>query len=100
VQTNRIAPWTVAVQLFFPFHHVSLAPVSLDEPGDAVAAPAGALGAFDAEQVEFSFDVSEDEIGTPRHDDDSIKKAPTVSWGFKCHLLEGNIRPAEQVGQS
>src|SRR5262249_47934967 len=66
-QARLIAPWTVAVQLFFPFHHVSLAPVFLDERGDAVAAFAGALGAFDAEHVEFSFDVTEDEIGPPRH---------------------------------
>ena len=35
-----------------------------------VAALAGALSAFDAEHVEFSFDVSEDEIGPPRHDGD------------------------------
>ena len=34
--------------------------------GDAVAAFAGALGAFDAEHVELSFDVSKDEIGSPR----------------------------------
>jgi hypothetical protein len=29
-----------------------------------------APGAFDAEHVEFSFDLSEDEIGPPRHDGD------------------------------
>jgi hypothetical protein len=62
VQTRLIAPWTVAIELFFPFHHVCLAPVFLDEPGDAVAAFAGALGAFDAGHVEFSFDVTEGEI--------------------------------------
>jgi len=61
VQTG-IAPWTVAVQLFFP--------VFLDERGDSVAVCANALGAFDAEYVEFSFDVSEDEIGPPRRDGD------------------------------
>jgi len=70
VQAARIALGAVAVKLFLPFHHVCLAAVFLDQPGDAVAAFAGALGAFDAEHVEFSFDVTEDEIGTPRHDGD------------------------------
>jgi len=42
----------------------------LDEPADAVAAFAGALGALDAEHVEFSFDVTEDEIGSPSHNGD------------------------------
>jgi len=63
VQTGLIAPWAIAVQLLFPFHHVGLATIC-NEPPDAVAAFAGALGAFDAEHVEFSFDVTEDEIGT------------------------------------
>jgi hypothetical protein len=35
----------------------------LDEPADAVAALAGALGAFDAQHVELALDVTEDEIG-------------------------------------
>ena len=65
-----IAPRAVTIELFFPFHHVGFAPVFLDEPGDAVAAFAGALGAFDAKHVEFSFDVTEDEIGPPRYDGD------------------------------
>jgi hypothetical protein len=70
VQAARIAPGAVAVKLFLPFHHVCLAPVFLDEPANAVAAFAGALGAFDAKHVEFSFDVTEDEIGPPRYDGD------------------------------
>jgi hypothetical protein len=72
VQPRLIAPGAVAVKLFFPFHHVCLAPVFLNQPADAVVALAGALGAFDAEHVEFSFDVTEDEIGPPRHDGDII----------------------------
>jgi hypothetical protein len=70
VQAVCIAPGAVAVKLFLPFHHVCLAAVFLDELADAVAALASAFGAFDAEHVEFSFDVSEDEIGSPRHDGD------------------------------
>jgi hypothetical protein len=70
VQAVCIALGAVAVKLFLPFHHVCLAAVFLDQPADAVAAFAGALGAFDAEHVEFSFDVTEDEIGPPRHDGD------------------------------
>jgi hypothetical protein len=68
VQAVCIAPGAVAVKLFLPFHHVCLAAVFLDEPADAVAALASAFGAFDAEHVEFSFNVTEDEIGSPRHD--------------------------------
>jgi hypothetical protein len=63
VQAECIALGAVAVQLFFPFHHVCLAPVFLDEPADAIAAFAGALGAFDAEHVELILDVAKDEIG-------------------------------------
>lgn len=59
-----IAPGAVAVQLFFPFHHVCLAAIFLDEPADAVAAFAGAFGAFGAEDVELTLDVGKDEIGT------------------------------------
>jgi hypothetical protein len=65
-----IALGAVAVKLFFPLHHVCLATVFLDELADAVAALANAFGAFDAEHVEFSFDVTEDEIGPRRHDGD------------------------------
>ena len=67
VQRASIALRAFAVELFLPFHHVCLAAVFLDEPADAIATFAGALGAFDAEHVEFSFDVTEDEIGSPRH---------------------------------
>jgi hypothetical protein len=44
-----------------------LAAVFLDELADAVAALAGALGAFDAQYVELAIDVAEDEIrsGSP-----------------------------------
>ena len=66
MQAECIAPWAVAVQLFFPFHHVCLAPVFLDEPADAIAAFAGAFGAFDAEHVELILDVAKDKIGPPR----------------------------------
>jgi hypothetical protein len=45
--------------------HICLAPVFFDEPADAITSLAGAVGAFDAEHVEFSFDVTEDEIGSP-----------------------------------
>jgi hypothetical protein len=39
------------------------AAVFFDRLVDVRAAPAVALGAFDAEQVELAFDVAEDEIG-------------------------------------
>jgi hypothetical protein len=63
-----IALRAVPVKLFLPFHHVCLAPVFRDEPADAVAAFTGALGAFDAQQVEFSFDITEDDIGPPHYE--------------------------------
>jgi hypothetical protein len=70
VQAVCIAPGAVAVKLFLPFHHVCLAAVFLDEPADVVTALVSASSAFDAEHVEFSFDVTEDEIGSPRHNGD------------------------------
>jgi hypothetical protein len=70
VQAECIAPRAVAVKLFLPFHHVCLAAVFLDEPADAVAAFTSALGAFDAEHVEFILDVAKHEIGPLRHDSD------------------------------
>src|SRR5438046_1314948 len=70
VQRASIALRAFAVELFLPFHHVCLASIFLDEPADAVAAFAGAFGAFDAEHVEFSFDVTEDEISPLTHDGD------------------------------
>jgi hypothetical protein len=72
-----IAPWAVAVQLFFPFHHVCLAPVFLDELADAVAAFAGAFGAFDAEQVKLALDVAKCEIGPLRHE---VILPPGLLW--------------------
>jgi hypothetical protein len=65
-----IALRTVAVKLFLPFHQVGSAAVFLDKPANAVTTFARALGAFDAEHVEFSFDVTKDEIGPPAHDGD------------------------------
>jgi len=54
----RVAARTVAVELFPPLHHVGLATVFLDEPMDAVAPLAGALGAFDAKQI-----LSQQQVG-------------------------------------
>jgi hypothetical protein len=75
--------------LFFPFHHVCLAAVFLDEPADAIAAFAGAFGAFDAEHVELILDVAKDEISSPRHDGDITiglavgdGAAPSFQWSF------------------
>jgi hypothetical protein len=68
VQAVSISPGAVVVQLFFPFHQVCFAAVFLDESADAVAAFASALGVFDAEHVEFSFDVTEDDIGSRRYE--------------------------------
>ena len=74
VRTYQIAPFAqaecialgaVAVQLFFPFHHVCRAAVFLDESADAVAAFTSALCAFDAEHVELILDVAKDEISPP-----------------------------------
>jgi hypothetical protein len=56
----------------------------LDEPADVVATLASAFGAFDAEHVEFSFDVAEDEIGSPRHNGDiTTYGRPEVSMAKK-----------------
>jgi hypothetical protein len=89
VQAECIAIGAVAVKLFLPFHHVCLAAVFLDEPADAIAAFAGALGAFDAEHVELALDVTEDEISPPTHDRDiTIELAvgtgvpPSFQWSF------------------
>src|SRR5215470_20428212 len=56
----------------FHFIMFAFAPVFLDELADAIAALAAALSAFDAQRVELTLDVAEDEIGPPRHDDDII----------------------------
>jgi len=80
VQAVCIALGAVAIKLFLPFHHVCLAAIFLDEPANAVAAFASAFGAFDAEHVEFSFDVTEDEIGPRRHNGDI-----TTWWRQKVH---------------
>src|SRR5262245_13399017 len=56
----------VTIELLFPFHHVCLAAVFLDQSADAIAAFAGAFGAFDAKHVELALDVAEDEVST-RH---------------------------------
>jgi hypothetical protein len=89
VQAECIASRAVAVKLFLPFHHVCLAAVFLDEPADAIAAFAGAFGAFDAEHVELILDVAKDEIGPPRHDGDITiglamgdRDAPSFQWRF------------------
>src|SRR5262249_732450 len=57
----------VAFCLLPPLHHVRLAPVFLDQLGNAVAPLASALRAFDAERVEFALDITEDEISPGRH---------------------------------
>ena len=62
MQAVCIALRTVAVELFFPLRHVSLAPVLLDQPVDVIAALAVAFGALDAEHVELAFDVTEHEV--------------------------------------
>jgi hypothetical protein len=64
VQAECIAPRAIPVKLFLPFHHVCLAAVFL-EPADAIAAFAGALGAFDAEHVKLALDVSKGDIRPP-----------------------------------
>jgi hypothetical protein len=66
-----IALRAVPVQLFFPFHHICLAAVFLDQPAGAVAAFAGAPGTFD----ELALDVAKDQIGSPSHDGDIITAA-------------------------
>jgi hypothetical protein len=42
--------------------------ILLDELADAIAPFAGALGAFDAEHIELTLNVTEDEISALRHD--------------------------------
>ena len=64
------------------FHFIKL-PLFLDQFADLLAALAGALGAFDAENVELAVDVAEDEIGA-RHDGALIasgnESSTAVSW--------------------
>ena len=107
VQAVCIAPGAVAVKLFLPFHHVCLAAIFFDEPANAVAAFASVFGAFDAEHVEFSFDVTEDEIGSPRHDGDIttcrgdrrslMAKKPNVAK-FAVASLANYMRAARPIG--
>jgi alkylhydroperoxidase family enzyme len=59
----RGAAWTVAVELFSPFHHIAAAAVFCDELVHLVAAFAPAPAAFNAQHVEVAFDVAENEIG-------------------------------------
>jgi hypothetical protein len=61
-----IAPRAIAIKLLFPFHHVCLAAVFLDELADAITALARAPGAFDAQHLELALDVTEDEISPGR----------------------------------
>src|SRR5215510_7648994 len=56
----------VAVEHFLPLHHVAAAAVFLDQAGDVVAPLAVASGTFDAEHVELSLDVAEDQKVTGR----------------------------------
>jgi hypothetical protein len=82
VQAECIAPRAVPVKLFLPFHHVCLAPVFLDQLANAIAAFAGALGAFDAEHVELALDVTEDEVRPARHDGNITPTGLTPgAWG-------------------
>jgi hypothetical protein len=66
VQAVRVAARSVAVELFLPFHHIAAAAVFRDELVYLIAALARAFGAFDAQHVEFAFDVAEDEVSA-RH---------------------------------
>jgi hypothetical protein len=63
-----IALGAIAVKLLLRFHQIAPTAVFLDQPVDVIHASAAALGTFDAEHVELAIDVTEDEIGTPRHD--------------------------------
>ena len=58
-----IALGAVAVELFFPLHHIPVAAVSLNQFRDATAALARTLRALDAEHIELPLDVAEDEEG-------------------------------------
>ena len=62
-----IALRAIAVELFLPFHHISLAAVLRDDPVDTVAALASTLGAFDAQHLELALDVAKDEVSPLRH---------------------------------
>jgi hypothetical protein len=44
--------------LFLPFHHVPLAAILRDELVHQMAALAPAFAAFDAQHIEFAFDVA------------------------------------------
>jgi hypothetical protein len=90
VHAMCIALGAVAVELFLPFHHVCLVSVFFDEPADAVAALTGAFGAFDAQHVEFFFDVTEDQK-SPSHGGDITtcerQEAPAQKHEGKSKLL-------------
>ena len=64
VQLRRVPLRAVAVELLFPFHHVGVAPVLLDQLADTVTALALAARALDAQHFELALDIAEYEIGS------------------------------------
>jgi hypothetical protein len=76
MQAVCIALRAISVEHFPPCHHVAVAPISLDQLVNVVAALAVAFGAFDAEHVELAFDVAEDEIGAGHAGD--VKPIPAA----------------------
>src|SRR5262249_21136883 len=59
----RVAARTVAVELFPPFHHIAVTAVFRDQLAHLIAALAPAFPAFDAQHIEFAFDVAKDKVG-------------------------------------
>ena len=58
----RVTARAVAVELFPPFHHIAVTAVFRDQLAHLIAALAPAFPAFDAQHIEFTFDVAEDEV--------------------------------------
>ena len=60
---RRVPFGAVAIELFPPFHHVAIAAIFLDQPGDnLLSALALALRTLDAQHVELALDIAKDEI--------------------------------------
>src|SRR5215831_552046 len=87
VQAVRIAPRAVPVKLFPPFHHACLAAVFLDEPAHLIAALAPAFPAFDAQHIEFAFDVAEDEVC-------SVARPYSITSSARARSDGGTVRPS------
>ena len=83
----RVAAGTVAVELFPPFHHIAVTAVFRDQLAHLIAALAPAFPAFDAQHIEFTFDVAENEVG-------SAARAYSITSSARASTDGGTSRPS------